>query len=96
MANFQQGSRFLGGRIGKTFNDTTVVFPKFIDYTSLKPVSFIVISANNAFRDDLISLEAYDRPDLGWHIMAFNFIDHPKDLKAGLTLKVPPVRGVVI
>jgi hypothetical protein len=94
MAIFNRGSRFSGGRYGESQGEE-VVFPKFINYSTLEPISYVEITAGMVHRPDLISIEAYGRNDLGYHIMAFNLIDHPKDLTAGLTLKIPPVRGVL-
>ena len=94
MADYKQGSRYTGAKFG-TFSGKTVVFPKYTDPRSLTFAKFIEIEPGDEYREDLISLKAYGRDDLGWIIMMANDIDHPKDLRVGKQLGVPRVRGIL-
>jgi hypothetical protein len=93
MANFSKTSRLNKGIKG-TYRNNTVVYPRFVDYTTLQSVGSIVLGPDIVYRPDLISLRAYNRSDLGWFIMGFNNIDHIRDLSVGETLNIPDTRGI--
>ncbi len=94
MAIFRRGSRFSNSRLGESRGET-IIFPRFINYNSIESVGVIEIDSKNEFRKDLISLTAYGRDDLGWHIMAFNQLNHPRELIAGITLNIPRAEGII-
>lgn len=94
MANYTSGSRYRKANYG-TFRGKEVVYPKIVDYNSISAIGTYTVTARSEYRSDLISVEVYGRPDLGWIIMAYNQIDHPKDLVAGKTLKIPPAQGIL-
>jgi hypothetical protein len=93
MANFSKTSR-LNRSIKGTYREKTVVFPRFIDYTLIGSVGTLVIGPDIVNRPDLISQRSYTRSDLGWFIMAYNQIDHVKDLTVGRTINIPDTRGI--
>lgn len=93
MAQYKSGSRFLGGKKGKTIDGTEIVFPRVVDEISIATI--VTISAKQEYRHDLISLQYYRRPDLGWFIMIANKFDHVSQLKAGVTINIPSIVGFI-
>lgn len=94
MANYTSGSRYRKASYG-TFRGEEVVYPKIIDFNSIGAIGTYTVTSRSEYRSDLISVDVYGRPDLGWIVMAYNQIDHPKDLVAGTTLKIPSAQGIL-
>ncbi len=95
MAEFKQGSRFIGATPG-TFQGNSVLFPRRIDYKAIGFVTSHTIKPGQQFREDLISQDVYLRDDLGWHIMAANKLDSISQLKTGVVLGIPPIIGIIV
>jgi hypothetical protein len=95
MAKYKSGSRFLGGVEGETFDETKIVFQRDINVDEIVISSTITISARQEFRPDLISLDHYLRPDLGWFIMLANQLDHISQFKAGSSIGIPSISGFI-
>lgn len=94
MADYRRGSRYIDGKESE-FRGSTTIFPKEINYSQLEYATFITISARTEFRPDLLSLEAYNRVDLGWIIMASNKIDNVSGLIVNTTLGIPEIQGII-
>lgn len=94
MANYTSGSRYKNAFYG-TFRNEEVVYPKTIDFNKIPSIGTYTVTARTEFRSDLVSVEVYGRPDLGWIIMSYNQLDHPNNLVAGLSLRVPSAQGIL-
>ena len=95
MATFLKGSRFKNGSIYQFERNIQTIFPIDINYNLVDSIGTVTITAGMAHRPDLVSLRAYRRSDLGWHIMDFNLLDSPDQLTAGLTLSIPSLEGII-
>jgi len=53
------------------------------------------VTTRTAYAPDLISFEYYGTYDFWWLVLQFNGISHPRDLVAGLAIRLPSVKKVM-
>ena len=97
MANFKSNTRYNNGiiatnRSGKDF----LVLRKSLKLEEDSTDTFIIVSQQYEKRPDLVSTEAYGKPELWWAIYEFNNIRDPLfELRAGQILRIPALERVL-
>lgn len=97
MANFKANTRYTNGivatnRSGKDF----LVLRKNLNLDEDSTDTFIIVTQQYQKRPDLVSRDAYGKPELWWAIYEFNNIRDPFfELKAGQILRIPALERVL-
>lgn len=103
MANYTEQTQLLASRFVNTasrYYDSDVLYyteNKLLTFSLYRkaeiPISssdrYLVVSAGQEYRPDLISYLAYGAVDFWWRIMEANGIKDVYDLKVGLNLRIP-------
>ena len=97
MARFRPGSRYTNGSFTlNPSNKEFLILRETIVIPETPEDVYLAVDGRHKRRVDLLSQDAYGRPDLGWVIMDINQIRQPlTELEPGLQLRIPPLEKVL-
>jgi len=97
MARFRQGSRYSNGSFTLSPSDKEfLILRDTIEIPESPEDVYITVDGRHKRRIDLLSQDAYGRPDLGWVILDINQLRQPLvELVPGLQLRIPPLELVL-
>lgn len=92
--NYGETSRLRRGTLS-TFRGKKVIFPRQINWSSIRTLRAAKVLVADEYRPDLISLRHYGRADIGWAILDYNLLDDPAELYAGRDILIPELGALV-